>query len=129
MFDNEVVAFLKLVEYAHKPDDPRTDEVSATAASVDSGGQRIPFHLSSCADLAPVRFQRQERHKVGVTLNSGQKVMYDADVYVILPNSRHPQMVEFRKVDIAKNTYRRVAHAKWSDISELHAPLGLTRDA
>ena len=63
-----------------------------------------------------------EKHKIGVTLKNGQKAMYDADAYAILPNSRAPQMVEFRRTDKAKQTYRRVAHAKWSEIAELHFP-------
>ncbi len=63
-----------------------------------------------------------ERLKVGATLKNGQKVMYEADAYAILPNNKTPQVVEFRKVDTAQHTYQTVAHAKWADVSEIHGP-------
>ena len=63
-----------------------------------------------------------DRLKVGATLKNGRKVMYEADAYAILPNSKTPQVVEFRKVDTAQHTYQTVAHAKWADVSEIHGP-------
>jgi hypothetical protein len=64
----------------------------------------------------------ENRHKVGVTLTNGVTKYYDADTYKILPNEREPRMVEFRKTDKAAHTYQEVAHAKWSDVSEVHKP-------
>jgi hypothetical protein len=64
----------------------------------------------------------ENRHKIGVTLTNGVTKYYDADTYKILPNEREPKMVEFRKVNKEQHSYRTVATARWSEVSEVHEP-------
>ena len=71
------------------------------------------------ADIAQ---RNTERIKVGVTLNDGTRRMYDANAYQFIPNKNAPQIVEFRMLDKAKNTFREVAHVRFSEIKEVHGP-------
>ena len=64
----------------------------------------------------------EAKHKVGVTLNNGVTRIYDANTYALLPNKNAPQTIEFRMLDKVKHTYREVAHAKWSEVAEVHEP-------
>jgi len=61
-----------------------------------------------------------DSRKVGATLKSGAKQMYDADFYVILPHKNNPQLVEFRKSNHANHTYEVTGSVKWADVSTLH---------
>jgi hypothetical protein len=64
-----------------------------------------------------------DRHKIGVTLNNGSTVFYDADSYVLLPNKNAPQVVEFhKKSEKFANAVRTVAHVRFSEIKEVHEP-------
>jgi hypothetical protein len=67
----------------------------------------------------------ENRHKIGVTLNDGSKVFYDADSYVLLPNKNAPQVVEFhKKSEKSANAVRTVAHVRFSEIKEVHEKAG-----
>jgi hypothetical protein len=61
--------------------------------------------------------------KVGVRLTNGVAIFYNADRYKVLPNSREPQLVEFRRtINKALGTYLTVATVKWSEVATLHEP-------
>jgi hypothetical protein len=75
--------------------------------------------------LSTIREQveaHSEREKsVGVTLMNGKSVYYlGSNAYKLLPNDSAPVTIEIRKRDKAKGTYTVVAHAKWTDVSEIH---------
>ena len=67
----------------------------------------------------------ENRHKVGVTLNNGITRYYDADSYDVLPNFASPKMVEIRKTDKERRSFRSVAIVSWSEIAEIHKPAAL----
>jgi hypothetical protein len=64
----------------------------------------------------------ENKHKVGVTLNSGVTKFYPANTYALLPNKNAPVTIEFRMADKAKHSYYEVGHAKWSEVAEVHEP-------
>ena len=123
VLDKEAVADIRnfiarLREFAEAEDqrtatlDKRNEELLAAKRTIISENQQPGTQDTKSSGLA---------RKFVVTLNSGKTVEYNCDTYVILPNSRDPQMVEFRVVNRPENSYRAIAHAKWSEIAELHA--------
>lgn len=64
----------------------------------------------------------ENRHKFGVTLTSGVTRHYDGDSYAVMPHTRDPKLVEFRKTD-ASGLYEVVATVRWTEIAEIHTPM------
>jgi hypothetical protein len=53
---------------------------------------------------------------VKVLLRSGKVVEYRCDTYVLVPNTKSPELAEFRLLDNERHTYSTIAHLKWSDV-------------
>jgi len=109
------------------------EQVEAYQAASDKQDQTLAAQVEAMATLQSEKqaliAKYEQPDKVGVTLKNGQTIFYSANSYVLLPNKISAAIIEFRMVDKARGTYREVAHAKWSDVSEVHNPTTTVDDS